>query len=1155
MKRFINPQKSNYYNDTLSTFSDENRPMYTGIVKGYSTKKYSWISDFLFKHRTNFSTNSNIAYVSFFSDREMVYQEYGNIPELYTQYPFLQTYQREKIPATSYELSSPQYRKIGQKNTDFDLIQFINASGKPSVPNDVTTTTPAPAPTTPAPQPYNELNINHDYKYDPIFHAEGYRILGYPNNKSKFIWVTDYAYCDEQIPKIDFATLNLSNFVIYLGNSQTDISPSSRQAAELSDPGHRMFERILDYKIQVDHKNFYYFTDSKEWVVYYTRTESFSGNDKKPYFGAIVCYDIYSHEIHPSIIRYFPDVFVNGKVEMAKVIITWPEKTSGKCAFYPGNVTGIQNDQSRLVFHICDKMFNNDTYPIIKKVVDNNVIYDGIDLDTERNKRHYATVMTEPYFMPKAINNGIIVGYKFVDKNNVDINYGGVESAYIANPGMYLKIKCNLDTIKEIDRLLSLENYNTDIIDTLIVKNPSDKFLLNTGIYYKKFKETDEIFYRRQDDGVFDLLYNRAFVIKTWIEKQDDYYDGNPINNGNHYMKIAGIGFYTDTSINEYDTAVENQYAAIYCTNYVPDKYDDASIFLDNTSGTSVLKVDRNEKFKPLIKLDGINGYIKILKKNKTLPIVQTSDGQYEVVYTVEFPYCPGSHTERYKMDFSSGYQPTQILYVDTYISAGNKKIYSDDNQVKDFTNDRHILSGGDSFTYMKFAGSGELVTTTRFEDGGGIVVGDSYGKPTILYPKNRNLFCEASDSSTPAMVSAEISGTSDLEPAYNYQVTLSRVPTFYDAQLLILADNRRWKYDVKYEPYIGRENPSYIFSIDASSLYNDYRKFQKDNASIPDIKRWLYCYAKGLASTYDDNGDVDFYTSGSDIEIDIWDRKSLITPVTTTTTRSPRSNILTYASGNWRSLTLSQTDSDKVQGNLIIGNLFKYAESTSTTTSGPVIDNFWTYRLGYYNPVFLQPTDFPTNFNKLDYNHKSNFLLYDSVQKINYHVAYITYLDDIGNGYEGFEITIKRDNSKPEPSGGAGPLQLYTPLTFINNFKDFELYSNKALTIATPKNACGLYKKFIDIRKDDDLGEWNRYVDDDNRIYIRLKVNRKKSYPTTKIDMDNDGLQFITQVILNANNPWKQSETWDETFDYTKVGFIENVKKIGLTYFKLCSI
>ena len=1149
MKRFINPQKSTYYSNALVTFSDENRPMYTGIVKGYSTKKYSWINDFLFKHRTNFSTNSNIAYVSFFSDRETVYQEYGNIPELYIQYPFLQTYQREKIPSASYELSSPQYRKIGQKNTDFDLIQFINASGKLYSQN-------------------GELNINHYYKYDPIFHAEGYKIYGYPNNKSKFIWITNYEFGDP-LQTVDQTRLNLSNFVINLGNNQSDVDPDSRQYVELNAPGHVSNERVIDYKIQIDHKNFYYFTDLKEWVVYYTRTESFNGNDKKPYFGAVVCYDINNNEMHPSTIRYFPDVLVDGKVEAAKIIITWPEKISGKCAFYPGNVSGVQDDQSRFVCHICDKMFNDDTYPIIKKVVGGDVIYDGIDLDTERNKRHYATVMTEPYFMTKAINNGVIVKYKFIDKNNNDINYGNNENTYIANPGIYLKIKCNLDTIKEIDRLLSLENYNTDIIDTLIIKNPEEKLLPSSGSYYKKFKDISipNIFYQRQDDGIFDLLYNRlgetdpfakhaTFVIQTWNETQDNYYDGKPINDGNHYMKIAGIGFYTDTALNEYNSVIENKYLALYCTNYISDKYDDATIFLDNGE-TSVLKIDRNEKFKPLIKLDGINGYVKILKKNKTLPVTQTSDGQYEVIYTVEFPYCPGSYTERYKMNFSSGYQPTQILYVDTYISAGNKKIYSDAQPVTDFTNDRNILSGGDSFTYVKFAGSGEFVTTMRFEDGGGVVAGDTYGKPIILYPKNRNLFCESNSSSIPAMISSEINGSSDLEAAYNYQVTLKKPISFYDCQLLILADNRRWKYDVKYEPYIGRENPSYIFSMDASSLYNDYRKFQKNNASIPDMKRWLYCYIKGLATTYDKDGDVDFYSSGSDIEIDVWDRKSLITPVTTTTTRSPRSNTLTSVSGNWRSLTLSQTDSDKIKGNLIIGSLFKYGSSTSTTTSEPVIDDFWTYRLGYYNPVFLQPTDFPTNFNYETYDRKSNLLLYDSVQKINYHVAYIKYLEDIGSGYEGFEITIKRDNLKPEPSGGSGPLQLYTPLTFINNFKDFELYSNRAITVATSKNECGLYKRFIDIRKDDYLGDWNRYVDDDNKIYLRLRINRKRTYPTTKIDVDNDGLQFITQVILNANNPWKDKDSgdWDEAFDYTKVAFIEQVKKLGLTYFKLASL
>jgi hypothetical protein len=1144
MKRFINHNKNNYYNNTLIKFSDENRPIFTGLAKGYSTKRYKWLNDYLFKHRTNLATNSNIAYVSFFSDREMVYQEYGNISKLYNKYPFLTGYERQKLSPYSYELSSNQYRKIGQKNTDFDLIQFINASEQRKIDailSPTSTTTTSTTSTTIAPtSSVGELSINHNYKYDPIFHAEGYRLKGYPNNKSKFIWADKY-YCEFHNPILNQFTLNLSNFIINLGYYQSDIEYNSEQYIAIHSDDHSgIAERTFDYKIQVDHKNFFYFQNSLEWVVYYTRTESFNGNDLKPYFGALICYNENNEEITPAEIQYFPDVFVNGKIEPAKIIIKWLIPTSGKCAFNTGNVTGSVNDQSRLIFHICKYMMSltNIGNTTIFKSVDGNVIYDGIDLDTERNKRHYATVMTEPYLTTKAINNGAVVNYKFIDRYSNDVHYTD-EADYLTHPGMYLKIKCSLDTIKELDRLISVESYNTDIIDTVIVKNPKANFVLTSGVYYKNFNEDSNTFYRRQDDGVFDLLYNRFgeisiptakhanLVIPTWIDDQDNYYSSGK-------MKIAGIGYYTDTIVDDYGYITgENEYAAIYCTNYLPDAaiIESQLDFLNNPSAC-VLRTNRNEKFKPLLKLNGINGYIKILNKNKHFTMVQANDGQYEVVYNIEFPYCPGSHSERYKMDFSDGYQITQILYPESYISAGSNEISSEIHSFSDFTNDRYILENNSAFTYTSFAGSGHPEfnvlnpITAWYKNGGGFLDNGKMTKEFITYPNNRIL-----KNIYPAMISSEISELSYLPYACNYQIITKGVLDFKDYQLFVLADNKKWAYDNKYESYIGRENPSYVFSIDATSLYNDYTKNQKDNAYMPDIKRWLYAYAKSFAV-------VNSNPSESDIVIDIWDQKSKLGPLETD------------RFGNWRSISPSQMDNDKVREMLILDSLYRYNTDPIPTT----VPEFYKFTLGYYNPTFLQPTDFPSTFNAIDYDKKSNFILYDTINQKCYHVAYITYIEDLGNGYEGLEFTIKWDiNSDPLPPEDAGPLQFFTPLHFINEFKNFELYSSKILSSIS----CGLYTKYIDIKKTEEgiITDRDRYVDDDNRIYFRVRINRNKTFPTTKVSTDYDELQFIRDVIINNNNPWIYLGEYNSSFDYRKISLLENVEKLGLTYFKLASI
>jgi hypothetical protein len=744
--------------------------------------------------------------------------------------------------------------------------------------------------------------------------------------------------------------------------------------------------------------------------------------------------------------------------------------------------------------------------------------------------------MTEPYLTTKAINNGAIVNYKFIDRYANDVNYTD-EADYLTHPGMYLKIKCSLDTIKELDRLISIEAYNTDIIDTVIVRDPKANFILTSGAYYKNFNENSNTFYRRQDDGIFDLLHNRFgetsiptakhanLIIPTWTDNQNNYYSS-------HTMKVAGVGYYTDTIVDDYGNITgENEYAAIYCTNYLPDEAirESQLNFLDNPS-ECVLRTNNNEKFKPLLKLNGINGYIKILNKNKHFTMVQANDGQYEVVYNVEFPYCPGSHSERYKMDFSEGYQTTQILYPESYISAGSNKISSKDNN--DFTNDRYILGNNASFTYTSFAGSGhpELNVlnpiTSWYKDGGGFLNNGKMTKEFITYPNNRLL-----KNINPAMISSEISELSYLPYAYNYQIITSGVLDFKDYQLFVLADNKKWMYDNKYESYIGRENPSYVFSIDASSLYNDYSKNQKDNAYMPDIKRWLYAYVKSFAV-------VNTNQSASDITIDIWDQKSKLGP-----TEIDRS-------GNWRSISPSQMDNDKVRETLILDSLYRYSEDPISTT----VNEFYKFKLGYYNSTFLQPTNFPATFNATYYDKKSNFILYDTINQKCYHVAYVQYIEDLGNGYEGFEFTIRWiEGSDPLPPQGTGPLQFFTPSHFINEFKNFELYSSKVLSSIN----CGLYTKYIDIKKteEENITERDRYIDENNKIYFRVRVNRNKTFPTTKVSTDYDELQFIRNVVSNNNNPWIYLGEWDSSFDYRKINLLENVEKLGLTYFKFASI
>ena len=128
MKRFINSQSKNYYHEALKDFSDTSKFLTSGLAKGHNTMEYSWVADMLFKNTGNLSLNPHAGYMSFFSDREIMQQEFGNVVNVYTEYPFFSYIERSIFPEITFELDTKQYYKIGQKYSEFDLVEYINPS-------------------------------------------------------------------------------------------------------------------------------------------------------------------------------------------------------------------------------------------------------------------------------------------------------------------------------------------------------------------------------------------------------------------------------------------------------------------------------------------------------------------------------------------------------------------------------------------------------------------------------------------------------------------------------------------------------------------------------------------------------------------------------------------------------------------------------------------------------------------------------------------------------------------------------------------------------------------------------------------------------------------------------------------------------------------
>jgi hypothetical protein len=159
---FINYKKKNPYKESLEKFTDENRLVSFGVVKSFISGRYHWLASFLFKNRNNTQTNKHRALIGWFSDVEMNLNEYGNVYDLVGNVYFNKR-PRPRIPQFYNELSSKQYKLIGQEYAEYDVIRHVDMSGKIEIPfADI--------------GKQNHVDIFHKFGDAPAFICSGYKI-------------------------------------------------------------------------------------------------------------------------------------------------------------------------------------------------------------------------------------------------------------------------------------------------------------------------------------------------------------------------------------------------------------------------------------------------------------------------------------------------------------------------------------------------------------------------------------------------------------------------------------------------------------------------------------------------------------------------------------------------------------------------------------------------------------------------------------------------------------------------------------------------------------------------------------------------------------------------------------------------------------------
>jgi hypothetical protein len=1147
MIKIINPKRLSYHSAVVEEFNDLSRPSTAGIAYGFSSEKYSWVADFLFKHENNTFINKHSCYISFFSDKEIMFQEYGNVEELGDQYPFFLNYERLQYSPHTFELTTKQYKSVSQNYSEFDLVELVNESGL------IVDSTPGNGETILS-GCISEYNIDNDgsgYELYDLLTVDGGAILEISSiGPDGDVWGASLKYhgteyvvgptvyettggsgsgCTITVSKIEdvvrithwlgrlpmykavgfkydmdkesysyegynrYVWSNDSNFLyqisddystIYLPLSENidtgSVGDAIRDRFLSSYPSY--MNRIVDYKMSVDKQPVVVMTDSK-----YEYNDIVCGTDnydpQNPFVSFVRSSDWYG--VHPftnldsnnDVLTFYPEIKDSGRVVPKKIysyFTTPPQDDSVKLLRNPGVHLKEFDDQSRLSYSVCKHMVYYDDGPFVIKTMDPinqfDVMLEGIDIDTERNRKHSAVVTTQPHMIVRPLMDGQIVEIAFVDVNRSPI----VEPESMT---MFLEVKAPYSYIKDLDRKLNEREYNTDIIHTVTIKNPNSSLFNSSYGFYNTFSNLNT----RQDACLDDLI---GGVVGTGVKKS--FWITDLASTGfytDDKMKVAGMGFGSEPSFD---------FINIYCSNYTPESSyapgDVDRVPIPNSTSklceyTSYDGVQNGELFRPMIKLPGINGYIKILKRNDSFKMTKAVDGDHLVVYNIEFPFCPGSYSERIAMNFSGGHKRTQVYFKQSYINAGSHKLH--DGGVYDSDNDRHSFQGDDSFTCASL----NLIPTT-YND----IDYDGFLYPEhLVYHEKKFDFLSLIRPSDNSFLDfgtyvAELQNDGGpVENAYNHDIRIN-----------FLSDNRVWKFGNRYSSYIDRENPSYVMDVDTSTLLEDFD--QKEFIGVPDKKKWLYTYFSGIMNNTE-----------SDIVLEMWD------------------------GSNWGPISVISSDTEKILGKVVWDNLF--ISSDGIVDEQGDITSFVVGNADFVDGDLNLPTEVLNSVGLL-----TNGVLTNSFNKTSYHIIFAEHVQP--GGIEMIKLYVKKDRATLDselltstivvditdpPDEYVSYLSFGEPKYVVNDTFSNIKYENQYVT------------KYLDI---DDIG---------SGVSFRARVARKKEFPASV-----DHMQYIGQNAISeypyGNTPWWNGASYDTAFSYKKNNLQDYINKFGMIYFKTAS-
>jgi hypothetical protein len=844
-----------------------------------------------------------------------------------------------------------------------------------------------------------------------------------------------------------------------------------------------------------------------------------------------------------------------------------PVEKSGKISFYSNTQTIKKCDQSKF------------SYPIAKSMINGGTILTtymhGIDFDIERNRRSYATVMNQGWNETAPIGNGYPIDYAFVNRNGVPVKFD-TPADYKTSPGIYLKVNGPLSVLSSINDYISKDNYNDDVISYFAIKNPRVNLGVNDSVSYGKYdalKATNpDQFFDRQNHFLYDMVGGTRDGAGVVYELTLPAFGPNAAKFSGGTMKVCGCGFKTEIIVdNAGNITGDEEYLVIYVSNYSEASPGKQTISLSGhinlaaLSAAGKLLQGSREKVYPLLRLPGVQGYVKLLSKNTTIPRVFSAADAKSMIYNIEFPYAPGSFLTRSEMNYrdASGtisYRNGFIHGIKFYTPAGSEAVFTSGADARsERANERVRYAGQSGFAKTWITADSTADTYTSYAiNGGGIVEKSAIKKSIKYWPDcvkkliNHDYVETATADSKAVFINPKISGaiTSDLN-------------------IYVLIDNRRWVYDQdKYAPYFGKENPSYVLEINAESVIADNSKLSLEYRAAPDRKRFLFTTAVAQAFTESLGSEqLASDVSDSDIAIEVWDKEALVAPG--------------VRAGSWRRISPSVFDTDKIPSQKVIISNLAYKDIQSPGYPIQTAE-FCEFDMYYYEDAEgrgVYKREIPPEYNNTQFfNNIKNAVFYDKRNEKSYHLVDIRLILGV-EPYDNFVRVKLRSNVIPDvvsdlildgnKNFNVGEVDIRSPLRFISKGGDFVVNASRVETQGVPKTnlvsqiqdpevPIRAIRRYMDLRE---IGNTSLFISDFDRFFeddivkFRIRVNRANSNPISWTDDgDVDEFQYFDSYAVNSNNPFVTAGVYDSILDWNKITLSENITKIGLGYFALAS-